>query len=73
MHMKALAPAAVFRHAGRWDRRLQVAELRVEQTMMTLGLAGSPAGGVVQNCGTFTKILHVGNAARGGVPRRLAG
>ena len=41
--------------------------LNREQTIMTLGMAGSFAGGLKQNFGTLTKSLHVGQAAKNGV------
>lgn len=45
--------------------------LDTHQTMMTLGIAASLAGGTRQNFGTMTKPLHAGNAARNGVVASL--
>ena len=42
-----------------------------EQARMALGIAGSLAGGLLQNFGTMTKPLHVGNSARNGVVAAL--
>jgi 2-methylcitrate dehydratase PrpD len=43
-----------------------------EQTQMAMGIAGSLAGGLLQNFGTMTKPLHAGNSARNGVVAALA-
>jgi 2-methylcitrate dehydratase PrpD len=43
-----------------------------EQARMALGIAGSLAGGLLQNFGTMTKPLHAGNSARNGVVAALA-
>lgn len=43
-----------------------------EQAQMALGIAGSLAGGLLQNFGTMTKPLHAGNSARNGVVAALA-
>lgn len=45
--------------------------LDVQKTRRTLGLAGSQAGGLSQNFGTWTKGMHGGNAARAGVTSAL--
>ncbi|MEE9199123.1 MAG: MmgE/PrpD family protein [Dehalococcoidia bacterium] len=37
------------------------------RTLMALGIAGSISSGMMQNFGTMTKPLHVGQAARGGI------
>ena len=42
-----------------------------EQARMALGIAGSLAGGLLQNIGTMTKPLHAGNSARNGVVAAL--
>jgi 2-methylcitrate dehydratase PrpD len=45
--------------------------LDVQKTRRALGLAGSQAGGLSQNFGTWAKGMHGGNAARAGVMSAL--
>jgi 2-methylcitrate dehydratase PrpD len=42
-------------------------KLNEEQTITTLGIAGSMAGGLIHNFGTMTKPLHAGLTCRDGV------
>ena len=42
-------------------------KLNVEQTIMALGIAGSMAGGIFQNVGSYTKGFHAGLADHNGV------
>lgn len=42
-------------------------KLNVEQTIMALGVAGSTAGGILQNFGTYTKGFHAGFAGHNAV------
>ena len=71
LHMKGWHPTAVFGTLGAGMAAAKLLKLNVEETMMTLGLAGSQSAGVVQNFGTFTKSFHAGNAARSGIMAAL--
>lgn len=46
-------------------------KLDIQQTQRALGIAGSLAGGLLQNFGTMTKPLHAGNSAKNGIVAAL--
>ncbi|MFH1087606.1 MAG: MmgE/PrpD family protein, partial [Chloroflexota bacterium] len=71
LHMKGWHPTATFGTLGAAAAAAKILRLNVQQTVMALGIAGSEAGGLMQNFGTMTKPFHAGNAARNGVVAAL--
>lgn len=70
-HLRGWHPTGVFGTIGAAAAAAKLLKLTRQQTTMALGIAGSEAGGLIQNFGTMTKSFHVGNAARGGVMAAL--
>ena len=60
-------PTPVLGTIGAAAASAHIMRLNMWQTQMALGIAGSLAGGLVQNFGTMTKPLHAGHAAKNGV------
>lgn len=67
LHMKGWHPSGVLGTIGAVAAAAKILKLDIEQTTMAFGIAGSLASGLLQNFGSTTKSIHVGNAAWNGV------
>jgi len=67
LHMRGWHPSGVLGTIGAAAAAAKILKLDVEQTTMALGIAGSLASGLLQNFGSATKSIHVGNAAWNGM------
>jgi len=70
-HLKGWHPSGVLGTIGAAAAAAKLLKLTTEQTTMALGIASSEAAGLLQNLGTMTKPLHVGNAAKNGIVAAL--
>lgn len=64
-------PTSVIGTIGASMACAHIMKLDRERTQTAMGIAGSMAGGIIQNFGSMTKPLHAGNAARNGVVTAL--
>ena len=64
-------PTPVIGTMGAVAASANMLKLDIQHTQRALGMAGSLAGGLVQNFGTMTKPLHAGNAAKNGIVAAL--
>ena len=67
LHMKGWHPSGVLGTFGAAVAAAKILKLNIGQTAMVLGIADSLASGLLQNFGSITKSVHVGNAAWNGV------
>jgi len=70
-HLKGWHPTGVLGTIGGAAAAAKLLKLTTEQTAMALGIASSEAAGLLQNLGTMTKAIHVGNAAKNGIMAAL--
>lgn len=71
LHLKGWHPTGVLGTVGAGAAAAKLLKLTAEQTTMAMGIACSKAAGLLQNFGTMTKSLHVGNAAKNGIMAAL--
>lgn len=70
-HLKGWHPSSVLGTIGAAAAAAKLLKLTTEQTTMALGIASSKAAGLLQNVGTMTKSIHVGDAAKNGIVAAL--
>jgi 2-methylcitrate dehydratase PrpD len=64
-------PTPVIGTTGAVAASANILKLNMQQARTALGIAGSLAGGFLQNFGTMTKPLHAGNSAKNGIVAAL--
>lgn len=71
LHHKGWHPTSVFGTIGASVASARLLGLDSTAVANAISIAASSSAGLVQNFGTFTKSLHVGNAARNGIVAAL--
>jgi len=71
LHLKGWHPTCVFGTLAATISAAKLLKLNANQIVMALGIACSFASGIVNNFGTMTKSLHIGNAARNAITAAL--